>query len=217
MEASQDQIQEYESQLANIAELLKASPDDEGLLGLKKDLEELLALTKASLPATTAATATAASSDHQDEFKPAAAPSALEAAVASLPDDNDTTTTTETATAAPDEQQQDAAAAAATKKKKRKIKEFEVPEHLQTRETDTEKEKIRKRRAIKSLKSKWREKQKETESANKQASWQSFQSKKSNKRKDKSIFATQDGVDARVGVVSAKSMTEFGERKRHKS
>jgi survival of motor neuron-related-splicing factor 30 len=47
--ATLEQIAEYESQLAGINELLAASPGDESLLELKRDMEELLALSKASL------------------------------------------------------------------------------------------------------------------------------------------------------------------------
>jgi survival-of-motor-neuron-related-splicing factor 30 len=108
----------------------------------------------------------------------------------------------------------------AAKKKSKKVKEFEVPAHLLIHEADTEAEKNRKRRAIKALKNKWRERKKEVETEMKQQSWQSFQQKTLKKRKDEntSIFATQEGDHAaKVGVVSAsRGMTEFGERKRHK-
>jgi hypothetical protein len=50
--ATPEQIAEYESQLANINSLLEASPDDDSLLALKSDMEELLALSKASLATT---------------------------------------------------------------------------------------------------------------------------------------------------------------------
>ena len=46
---SAQQIAEYESQLAGIVELLKESPDDESLLALKKDMEELLELSRANI------------------------------------------------------------------------------------------------------------------------------------------------------------------------
>ena len=90
------------------------------------------------------------------------------------------------------------------KKKKLKVKEFEIPESLLPKPDDTEAETNKKRRAVKKLKSKWREHKKEVESTKKQQSWQSFQKKRSNNKS--SIFATQQ----------EKSMTEFGARKRHK-
>lgn len=201
MEASSEQIKEYETQLADVEALLEASPDDAALLSLKKDLNELLALTRASL-SESQASVPEQSSSVQIEMTVADAESILEsanpgepvAAAASTSTEQETTTTTETE-----------AAAAPPKKKKLKIKDFEIPEHLKPKEGDTEAETNRKRRAVKKLKNKWREKKKEVESTKKQQSWQSFQSKK--KRKEKtSIFATQDG----------RSMTEFGERKRHK-
>lgn len=204
MEASSDQIKEYETQLADVQALLDASPEDAALLSLKKDLEELLALTTASLPASDAAESTSqvqvsAVEDSATLDKEPAGP------VASVA----TTTSTEGAAAAA------AAVDTAPKKKKLKLKDFEIPEHLKPKEGDTEAETSKKRRAVKKLKNKWREKKKEVESTKKQQSWQSFQSKK--KRKDQtSIFATQDGSNARVGVISANSMTDFGQRKRHK-
>jgi len=42
MEASPEQITEYEAQLADVQELLKASPDDAALLSLKKGLGRTL-------------------------------------------------------------------------------------------------------------------------------------------------------------------------------
>lgn len=45
-----NQVEEYESQLADVQALLQASPDDESLLSLQKDLLKLISLTKASLP-----------------------------------------------------------------------------------------------------------------------------------------------------------------------
>jgi len=163
-----------------------------------------LALTKASLPELQASDTAESSSVSQESTADETA-AVLEtdepAPAASAPTDATTTPT-------------ESAAAAAPPKKKLKIKDFEIPEHLKPKEGDTEAETNKKRRAVKKLKNKWREKKKEVESTQKQQSWQSFQSKK--KRKDKSIFATQEGSNARVGVISANSMTEFGERKRHK-
>jgi hypothetical protein len=100
--------------------------------------------------------------------------------------------------------------------KKQKIKDFVLPPHLVPNEADTEKERNKKRRAAKALKSKWRLQKKEVESANRQKSWQSFQKKTVGKRKDDTIFATKEDPNDRVGVVSKKKMTEFGARKRHK-
>ena len=195
MEASLKQIKEYEAQLADVQELLQASPDDAALLSLKRDLDELLALTKASLPEQQASLDGAESPVAPQEAAETEEPAAVPAPPVAV-------TSSEAASAAPS-------------KKSLKIKDFEIPEHLKPLETDTEAERNKKRRAVKNLKNKWREKKKEVESTKKQQSWQSFQQKK--KRKGgKSIFATQDGSNAKVGVISAGSMTEFGERKRHK-
>lgn len=201
MEATTEQIKEYETQLADVEELLKAQPDDAALLSLKKDLNELLALTKASLPSSEQAPqieTTSANVQEETETGNDGAAASLETAVpGKLPSPQSATEAAgETATTA---------AALPAKKKKLKLKDFEIPEHLRPKEGDTEAETNRKKRAVKQLKKQWNSKKKDVEATKKQQSWQSFQKKK--KRKDKeSIFATQDG----------KSMTEFGERKRHK-
>jgi hypothetical protein len=187
MKASMNQIEEYESQLADVKALLQASPEDEGLLSLQKDLLELLALTKASLP-------------EQEENTDAEPEPESTTAVESPVDLEDSAAAA--AAVIPT-----AAAAPPTKKKKLKVKEFEIPEHLKPKPDDTEAETNKKRRAVKKLKNKWREHKKEVESTKKQQSWQSFQDKKKRSNKS-SIFATQEE--------GSKSMTEFGARKRHK-
>ena len=188
MEASADQISEYETQLADVLELLKASPDDAALLSLKNDLEELLELTKASLPQPLASVLQEESTTTWEITNKSAADSSS----SSIPDPSS---------------EIPGAAASLEKKKLKKVKDFEVPEHLKPLDTDTEQEKNKKQRALKALKNKWRERKKEVESARKQQSWQSFQTRTWKKRKADSIFTTQDG---------SRSMTEFGERKRHK-
>jgi survival-of-motor-neuron-related-splicing factor 30 len=99
-------------------------------------------------------------------------------------------------------------------KKLKKVKDFVLPDHLVPNEGDTDAERNKKRRAAKALKNKWRLQKKEIESNNRQKSWQSFQRKSSSS--SGSIFATKEGLDDRVGVVSKKQLTEFGARKRHK-
>lgn len=193
-----DQIAEYEAQLAGIEELLQASPDDESLLTLKKDLVDLIALTKSDAEAAAAVIAAEMGSTEAPSIPP---PPPL----AEPPEPQATL-----------EQAAEAGAAAASSaasekpnKKKQKItinSEFKVPAHLIAKETDSEQEKNRKHKQLKKLKNKFRQEKKEAEHSHKQKSWQSFQ-KKANKRKDKdSIFSTQD----------TKKMTDFGARKRHK-
>mmetsp|Transcript_20006 Transcript_20006/g.43649 ORF Transcript_20006/g.43649 Transcript_20006/m.43649 type:complete len:270 (+) Transcript_20006:46-855(+) len=96
--------------------------------------------------------------------------------------------------------------------------QFEVPAHLQPLPSDTDGERKKKTRAIKALKSKWRERTKEVQTIEKQKSWKDFVSGGKRKKKRKgvkaagegSIFATEDGVTARTGV------TKSGDRKRPK-
>lgn len=213
--SEEDQLQEYESQLADIEELLQADPTDEGMLKLKSDLVELIALTKEEQGDDAPV--------KEEEAAPPAAP------VDDAPEPQSRSTVVPASAAAPAVSESiplpsisvPASATSASssgeppKKKLKKLKDFEAPAHLQVQEGDNEKETNRKKRAVKALKQKHREKQREYESVKKQQSWQNFSKKKGSKKK-KSIFATQDGTHAKVGVVSGGSMTEFGERKRHK-
>ncbi|KAG7367977.1 hypothetical protein IV203_030720 [Nitzschia inconspicua] len=212
--ATKEQIAEYESQLAGINELLAATPEDESLLELKRDMEELLALSKASLKnqqseATSdqlqeedpdAAIAAAGASSESGSLDDLELPTSFATAAAQLPE-------TDAGTANPDsdfsliEAMQNGAAQAAAasageeglsddnnnnkkSKKKDKIKDFVLPPHLVPNEGDSEAERNRKRRAAKALKNKWRERKKEVESTNKQKSWQSFQKKTKRKGED---------------------------------
>jgi len=106
-----------------------------------------------------------------------------------------------------------AAAQPAEKKKKKKKKSegdssssttFELPNHLIPLDSDTDAQRQKKLRAGKSLKSKFRAKQKEKEQAKRANDWKSFASKTSKKKKvggGKSIFSTEEGVNAKVGVM----------------
>lgn len=124
------------------------------------------------------------------------------------------------------------------KKKKKKKKadddavltaKFELPSHLVPLESDTAAQKLKKHRTAKALKSKFRSKQKEAEHAKRQNDWTSFTgggSGSSKKRRkgvvamSSSIFSTEEGVNARVGVISGgggRKMTDFVDpNKRHK-
>lgn len=200
MDVTDDQVKEHETQLADIQELLKASPDDAALLALKNDLEELISLSQLQPSASQEPEAginffnTATSAEQ----------STVESAAASLVSTEASSSATASAMHAAPEKE----------KKLKKVKDFEVPEHLKPVDSDSAAEKSRKMRAVKALKNKWRQQKKEVESNKKQKSWQSFQQKK--KRTPTSIFATQEGSQSKVGVISAGSMTEFSERKRHK-
>lgn len=119
------------------------------------------------------------------------------------------------------------------KKKKKKDRteailksEFELPTHLVPLESDTAAQKLKKQRAAKALKSKFKSKKKEAEHAKRQNDWKNFASGGKSKKKKKnpivghtSIFATGSEVDSKVGVghQHARNMTaSTGERKRHK-
>ncbi len=236
--ATMEQIAEYESQLAGIVDLLKESPGDESLLALKKDMEELLELSRANLAtdATTVAASSAVEDDEQMkmpasmedlELPPPPLPpppppplpetnagipgsTATDYAAAELPKE----ATTEAATIETASKKEKPHKVKKSKKQK-KVKDFVLPDHLVPNDEDTDAERNKKKRAAKALKNKWRVQKKEIESNNRQKSWQSFQ-KKSSSSSSASIFATKEGLSDRVGVVSKKQLTEFGARKRHK-
>ena len=204
MEAA-DQIKQYESELAEVKELLKANPGDASLLSIKADMEELLSITRQQQQAAPAITST-----------PNVLEKALEAAVGTSVGIEKDTTVAASANAntmednSPSKRAADATATGVDsseapveppKKKMKKVKDFETPQHLVIHDTDSEAQKQRKKRETKKLKNKWRERKKEFETDRKKQSWQSFQKKKGKgKAKDKSMFSTHDS-DAKVGVV----------------
>jgi hypothetical protein len=239
-----EEVAEYESQLANIVQLLEESPDDEALLALKKDMEELLELSRASIEeatsseesASTTFTTTSISDDLPLPPPPPPPPfettsisddlplppppvdaaheaPPMAAAHANIYNDVDSGVVQTLASikkVVPHK-------AKKSSNKKKKVKDFVLPDHLIPTDDDTDAERNKKRRSAKSLKNKYRHEKKEIESSNKQKSWQSFQKKTVGKKSDdSSIFATKEGVNDRVGVVSKKQLTEFGARKRHK-
>lgn len=200
------QLLEYESQLTDVVALLESAPDDAALLNLKADLEELIAITRplASPPAYAEGSAANASGGALDSTTTettsiAAFNASVDAALATHANDS----------------QSDLPTKPPPKKKQKKVsEEFEVPQRLIVLDTDTEAEATRKRRAIKALKSKWRERKKEAETAMKQQSWQTFQKKK---KTTSTMFGTLEGDNnSKVGVAtSGRHLTQTGERKRH--
>lgn len=94
---------------------------------------------------------------------------------------------------------------------------FEVPAHLTPLPSDTEAERQKKRRAIKALKSKFKNKQMTVESEVKQKHWQNFMQKKSKKNHNYynkmtstgSIFQTQESIDSKVGVIRGPSTSSL--------
>lgn len=233
-------MSEYENQLAEVKEMLESDPNDESLLQLRDDLLQLIAETRehsdgthidnsSTLQEQMVSPQFVSISAHNESN------STLESNKIELNPVNNSTNNTNadgTATHSPPEEKaapqtsKDSAAPVKKLKKSKKVSTpsatFEVPTHLIPLESDTEAERNKKRRAIKTLKSKWRERVKESTTTKKQKSWQDFVGKGKKKRKPGvnvggSIFKTEDGVNARVGVIgSGKSMTEFGERKRFK-
>jgi len=232
---SADTLAEYESQLAEINEMIEAEPSDE-LLELKQDILRLIAETKEQGTKESTTTVTESNGKETQAADADLASAPIEQSIEIPADTNDQTTASDhshsrnktDADSYPTSNKTDETVAVSKKNKKSKKANsvpstFEIPTHLVPLDSDTEAERNRKRRAIKTLKSKWRERVKESTTTKKQKSWQDFVGKGKKKRKKGvknvggSIFKTEDGVNARVGVIgSGKSMTEFGERKRFK-
>jgi survival of motor neuron-related-splicing factor 30 len=100
-------------------------------------------------------------------------------------------------------------------------------DYLKILPSDTEEQKLRKKKKLKALKQQVKGKESEIISNNKQASWQTFVKKSSSKRVKGSVsgkvlgrdsmFASPDEVDGKVGVTgSGKGTTDFEQRKRYK-
>ena len=220
-----EQLAEYESQLNDIEALLLESPQDASLLSLKSDLLELINITEQSAATTrVAGVASKPATTSVDVFDKALQdavgtsigadtlePSSSAAADRAESNRNFADAVEEAAIAAAGIPKSVATGVSedSLKKKSRYSKqEFDVPNHLIPLDTDSGAERNKKRRAIKTLKSKWRESQKEAESAHKQKSWQSFQKKK--KLKTSSMFSTTTTGDAAVGVVIAAKRRQDG-------
>lgn len=213
-------LAEYESQLRDVQELLEASPEDESLLTLQRDLQELIAITQHQLLNTTSneeVTDGEFPREYSEKINTQAGdPDPLSvgrhtgvvsaaAAEALIPDFEHTATmAAEISTSN---------VTNTNHEKKKRVKEFQVPPHLVIRDNDSEAEKNRKKRAIKTLKSKYRAEKKDYEADKKQQTWQSFQKKK--KIKTGTMFSTSDDTHAKVGVVSSgRTKTSFHAKQR---
>jgi survival-of-motor-neuron-related-splicing factor 30 len=210
------ELAETEQQLADVEELLRAAPEDLSLQSLRSDLRQLLEITRQSLAPSQSSPPPFASSISAaittDTSPIAKRPG--DASGTNVDDDNGDND----GPSHPHGGTDDADTHEPAKKKKKKeklLRDFAVPSHLIPLDTDSEAERNRKRRALKSLKSKHREQQKHQQANQKQKSWQSFQKKKGH-TDTSSMFAT---TDAKVGVVAAstggRQWTDFAERQRH--
>lgn len=215
-------LDDYKSQLADIELLLADAPEDESLLKLKSDLVELIELTEEqeggegndNIEGDNAGgsqiedshgenqqTNASAAHDVEEEKKvPLSAGSQNETSVDAQDESNSASIT---------------AKPKMSLKKSKKIlsKPFEIPTHLIPLDSDTDAEKKRKKRAVKALKAQYKATQKSVESEVKQQSWQNFNNKKKKKRKGgESIFKTEDGIGARVGVITGSVQVTGKER-----
>lgn len=99
------------------------------------------------------------------------------------------------------------------------VGEFSIPVYLAIKDTDTAEQKAHKWKKIKRLKKKHTQVVADEASKKRTRSWKDFQMKKKKKSKTKqkkSIFATNDNVRGRVGVLnSGTKMTRFKKRGRH--
>lgn len=98
------------------------------------------------------------------------------------------------------------------------IGEFQIPENLRTKRSDTEKERLQKRKKVKALKYNYKQKILDQESKNRQNVWQDFTNKAvkqkaghfAMKQNMESIFKSPDTIMGKVGVVgSGQQMTSY--------
>ncbi|KAJ1460267.1 hypothetical protein M885DRAFT_510087 [Pelagophyceae sp. CCMP2097] len=104
---------------------------------------------------------------------------------------------------------------------------YRIPEHLRLQSTDTDADKLRKRRKVKALKQKVKTKEQDEARDSSRNSWQSFNTKGAKRKvpgtmkampgRKESIFASPTSVDGKVGVTgSGSGVTEFGVRQKFK-
>mmetsp|Transcript_17245 Transcript_17245/g.35523 ORF Transcript_17245/g.35523 Transcript_17245/m.35523 type:complete len:218 (+) Transcript_17245:78-731(+) len=202
-----DDIADTRAELADVLALLADSPDDEDLLQLKSDLEELIALHEGEgeddEDANEAPSNDIDERDADDDiigrtFSGAAGVNGGEER------DYDDGGSAAYEGVPPSPLSTEEKLASKPKKTKPSItssSEFKIPENLKLQSTDTEEEKLKKRKKVKRLKQKFNSAKGEAVSTEKAASWKSFVKggKKSKKRKGvgkDSQFKTKDDGEA---------------------
>ena len=200
-------LEELETQLNEIQQLLSITPNDDGLIQLENDLKELIQLTSSTGAEVETNSDQPTPNDNQEDVT-----------ITTTEPDMDTTNVTT------NHEENDAKKEVLStkkkeegeetnnnkkKKKKKKTKQhlsnFEVPSHLVPHDTDTPAEASRKKRTLKTLKNKWREQKKAQESHMKQQSWKDFQKSKSSSTTTRSMFSSS--TSGKVGVVQATTTT----------
>jgi survival-of-motor-neuron-related-splicing factor 30 len=181
---SAEQLAEYEEQLSGVEELLQDDPSNEEFVSLKGDLLELITITKELV-----ASEVASSSDSAGAAV-AAAPQAE--AIATIPVSEQAGAGDEAGGGGGDE----APAAAQQKKKAAPVytstSEFVIPDNLKIQNTDTEEEKLKKRKKVKGLKLKFKRSVGEAVVSEKQQSWQDFVGGGKKKKKRKGTSSTNE-------------------------
>ena len=98
------------------------------------------------------------------------------------------------------------------------IGEFQFPEHLRQKRSDTDKVKLQKKKKVKALKYNYKQKLIEQESKSRQSTWTDFTNKAVKQKaghfafnKDKeSMFKSPDTITGKVGVIgSGNTMTDY--------
>ena len=235
-----DSLQEYERQLAEIEEMLAASPDDPSLLSLKADLLELIATTLGTTTTTT--TTTEEARDNAAAHAAATVPEEADSSngerhnaheePADLSQWNavnhnppklsaQTATTLETTVAGTaNDTTTTTAAKVQPVKKKKKVKSnnnasnavFTIPADLEIKANDSKFEVKRKKRAQQALRKQFDAAQEARTATAKQQSWQAFAQRKGSS--SSSMFQTD--ASAKVGVVGQRRFTKFEGPKKHK-
>ncbi|GMI35082.1 hypothetical protein TrCOL_g6163 [Triparma columacea] len=196
------ELDDSKAELADVLELLADSPDDPELLQLKSDLEELIALAEGG-EGDDDKDDTAETDDLNDDD---VADDDIIGRTLGGPPDLDNDEGLSSSLGAPPSPlstptvDSTLAAVSMAKKSKPSItssSEFKIPDKLKLQSTDTEEEKLKKRKKVKRLKQKFNGAKSEAVSTEKAASWKSFVKggKKSKKRKGVGIdsqFKTKD-------------------------
>jgi survival of motor neuron-related-splicing factor 30 len=101
------------------------------------------------------------------------------------------------------------------------LEDFQIPDHLRLKRSDTEKAKLQKRKKVKGLKLQYKVKQQEIESKARQSTWTDFTNKANSQKQGhfafktgESIFKSPDTITGKVGVIgSGKQMTQYDANK----
>jgi len=202
-------LTELYEQLADVDALLADDPSNEEFVQLKADLSELIEITKAE-----------EEEEEEEEGGGATGTEAAEAAVSDAPTDAPDSNIADDFDAMIEKAEFSPAVPVAEEPKKKKNitsgSVFVIPENLKVLPTDTEEVKLKKRKRVKGLKSKFNGVKSNAVATEKKANWQNFMQKGKGKSKvpKESMYATSDNLGVGVGCTSKGTFTSAGEKRK---